>query len=528
MGCHEFADAAADYCPARLAPHTFTLAGTSYSVKILTLQSLSSGFALNLHFEQDIGTAAAFQPLIFRIAGQEFRIDAASADSDGWQWRPSTAIYTAGNQVSVSLIDPTQTPPPPGPGTPGTGGQPVLELPRGPLKLALWTDRSSYRPGQQLRLYRSLDPRRLRDEHAVLLYLQRVGSEQRTYLALHANGDRLRSEPADQFGQPEGAFLFHVPDTVDRQQTWQGPAPLQPGLWQFVMELHSRSESIEPKRIWAKFMVGPGRVLNRRGFQREITQEMTLPGDRVHYLLDRLLVRSGATLRLQAGALLRAHGPSAEIVVEPGSRILAEGTREAPVVLTCSLPAGRRAPGCWAGLRLQAGSALTATRLLVLGFSRSAALVADPRAGQVSEDGTSAVTDSIQFRNRRAHCGWSGAGVEFRTHAALTLRNADTDPNHDPRPKRLQEVRVLTQPQPAPRDHRADLRPQLLPGVLRRAGTLAVPLDQSRQVEPEPVTGIASRVRAVRARRPQTQLDRSLFVPLSMIWRQPPPYEKGA
>ena len=471
----------------------------------------------------------------------------------------------------------------------------MQELPRGPLKLALWTDRVSYRPGQQLRLYRSLDPRRLRDEHAVLLYLQRVGSDQRTYLAPRADDDQPRSEPVDQFGRPEGAFRFRVPATVERQQTWQGPAPLQPGLWQFVMELHSRSDSVEPKRIWAKFTVGPGHLYNRRGFQREVTRELTLTGDRTHYLGDRLVVRPGATLWLRAGTLLRAYGPSAEIVVEPGGRIVAEGTREAPVVLTCSAPVGQRAPGCWgglrihgrapvtggegaaangdawddssgslrylrvefagaspqqdtaapalalhgvgsgtllqhvqvrssagdgfafvggaagcdyclasdsgghglswqrgfrgslrhlyvwqgsgdgdavhgrnldsgpdrqprshpqlanltltaatgaagragrgAGLRLQAGSALTATRLLVLGFARSAALVADPRSGQLFEDGASAVTDSIQHRNLRAHRGWSGAGVKFRTETTLKLRNAGTDPNHDPRPK---------------------------------------------------------------------------------------------
>ena len=44
--------------------------------------------------------------------------------------------------------------------------------------------------------------------------------------------------------------------------------------------------------------------------------------------------------------------PHAAIIVEPGGRIVAEGTREAPVVLTCSVPAGYRQPGCWAGLRI--------------------------------------------------------------------------------------------------------------------------------------------------------------------------------
>ncbi len=596
LGCHRFADANADLCSARLAPNTVTVAGTSYTIRTFAILR-SQAYPLTIDAVVNI-ERAAWTPLILRVDGRDFRVSQATGAADtGYSWNLNTEQQqwanglTVGSQVSVSLIDPTQTTTT----APGPGGQRVQELPRGPLKLALWTDRSSYRPGQQLRLYRSLDPRRLRDEHAVLLYLQRVGSDQRTYLAPRADDDQPRSEPVDQFGRPEGAFRFRVPATVERQQTWQGPAPLQPGLWQFVMELHSRGDSVEPQRVWAKFMVGPGHLYNRRGFQREVTRELTLPGDRTHYLGDRLVVRPGATLRLQAGALLRAYGPSAEIVVEPGGRIVAEGTRQAPVVLTCSAPVGQRAPGCWgglrihgrapvtggegdaaggdawddssgslrylrvefagaspqqdtaapalalhgvgsgtllqhvqvrssagdgiafvggtavceyclasdsgahglswqrgfrgslrhlyvwqgsgdgdalhgrnldsgpdrqprshpqlanvtltaatdaagrpgrgAGLRLQAGSALTATRLLVLGFSRSAALVADPHAGQLFEDGTSTVTDSIQHRNLRAHRGWSGAGVKFRTKTTLKLRNAGTDPNHDPRPK---------------------------------------------------------------------------------------------
>ena len=36
----------------------------------------------------------------------------------------------------------------------------------------------------------------------------------------------------------------------------------------------------------------------------------------------------------------------------PGGPIVAGGTREAPVVLTCSQPVGQREPGCWGGLRI--------------------------------------------------------------------------------------------------------------------------------------------------------------------------------
>ena len=259
------------------------------------------------------------------------------------------------------------------------------ELTQGPLKLALWTDRIGYSPGQPLRLYRTIDPRRSLDEYAVLLYLERVGPQpgqrrvpsaprssagrdleqvgphlgRRRYLAPRSGSDALRAERVDQHGRPPGSFRVIPLAELERELTWQGTAPAEPGLWQFVLELQVGREGGEPLRMWAKFAVGPSRLLNRRGFQREVTDELTLPAGRVHYLLDRLTVRPGATLRLEPGALLMAFGPQAEIVVEPGGRIEASGTRQAPVVLTCSLPPGQRAPGCWAGLRIYGRAPVT-------------------------------------------------------------------------------------------------------------------------------------------------------------------------
>ena len=482
------------------------------------------------------------------------------------------------------------------------GGPPaapaVIELPKGPLKLALWTDRVGYRPGQTLRLYRTLDPRRLPDEHAVLLFLERVGSDERRFLAPRSGSDALRNDRVDQFGLPEGSFLVGPLARTERELTWQGPAPSEPGLWQFVLELREGGETGEVRRMWAKFVVGPGRLLNRKRFQRVLEADLTLDGSRVHYLLDRLVVRAGATLRLEPGALVRAWGKRTEIVVEPGGRIEAAGTRQKPILLTCLQQPGERVPGCWAGLRLHgrapvtggsesyggtdpddssgvlrhvriefagaspeqdtaapalalggvgsgtvldhvqvrsgggdgiafvggtvgcdycvasgsgaaglswqrgfrgrlrhlyvwqgsgegdaidgrhlasgpdreprshpelsnvtlatggtggrwsrgaglrlhAGSGLTARRLAVRGF-RGGAIVVGPRAGQLLEDGTSGVTDSVEYGNLQALHGWGGKGVEFLPRVPL-LRNAGTDPNHDPRTKRLIELKV--------------------------------------------------------------------------------------
>ena len=63
-------------------------------------------------------------------------------------------------------------------------------------------------------------------------------------------------------------------------------------------------------------------------------------------------MHDGATLTIEPGTLVLAFGRHAAIIVEPGGRIVAEGTREAPVVLTCSSTVGWREPGCWGGLRI--------------------------------------------------------------------------------------------------------------------------------------------------------------------------------
>ena len=271
------------------------------------------------------------------------------------------------SSVRVTILDddrsddaadpPAPTPDRPGGGGSGSGSGVAAARERGPdsLKLALWTDRVSYNPGEQIRLFRTLTllQRRVRNRYAVVLFLERVGSGERRYLAPLSGSHALRDQRVDQHGQPAGSFrLGALRPPRERELSWQGPAPLAPGLWQFVMELLPGSESGPPQRLWAKFVVGPGRLLNRRNFVRNVTDELTVEGGRVHYLRDRLVVQYGATLRLEPGALVRAFGPKAEIVVEPGGRIEASGTREAPVVLTCTLPPGERYPGCWAGLRL--------------------------------------------------------------------------------------------------------------------------------------------------------------------------------
>ncbi len=278
-------------------------------------------------------------------------------------------LHTAASQrtASVTVTDDDPTPPgqdpPPDPQNPqdASGGSEQRPRDPQPLQLALWTDKPGYRPGETLRLYRSLAPHDDRGRYRAFAWLERAGGGERQWLAPLSAEGQLHAEAVDARGQPASAASPQSLSAADRELAFEGQAP-EPGLWQFVLELRpgepseqaaAPAEPLRTRRAWAKFAVAQRSVLlNRSGFDREIRSDMTLRADTLYYLGHQLFVHAGATLAIEPGTLLQAFGSHAAIIVEPGGRIVAEGTREAPVVLTCSVPAGYRQPGCWAGLRI--------------------------------------------------------------------------------------------------------------------------------------------------------------------------------
>lgn len=76
-----------------------------------------------------------------------------------------------------------------------------------------------------------------------------------------------------------------------------------------------------------------------------------------YFLAAPLFIRSGVSLAIGPDTRIVA-GAGAYLLAERGARLLAEGTREAPIVFSSAQPIGRRAPGDWRGIML-AGSAPT-------------------------------------------------------------------------------------------------------------------------------------------------------------------------
>ena len=112
-GCHRFASADSQKCPHAMTQHTFTLDGTDYPIRVLSLRTDGGNWTLQIEFSVNPPTSlvgTTWEHVIFRIAGQDFRPTSASGKaSDGFSWiiasgSVSTAFTTAAT-ISVQLID---------------------------------------------------------------------------------------------------------------------------------------------------------------------------------------------------------------------------------------------------------------------------------------------------------------------------------------------------------------------------------------------------------------------------------------
>ena len=187
----------------------------------------------------------------------------------------------------------------------------------------------------------------------------------------------------------------------------------------------------------------------------QLNADTALRAGRPHLVYGTMTVEAGARLTLEAGARLHFH-PRASLVVR--GALLAEGTAEAPVVLTGDRlePYYRDKAGQWGGIHLQPGSTaslrwarvrncITALRADALADTLRLSHCRMERCSHACllANGTSVVADNCLFANganacvsllggehRLSHCTvacyWSG--FSFRGGAALQLHHPDTLP----------------------------------------------------------------------------------------------------
>jgi hypothetical protein len=92
-----------------------------------------------------------------------------------------------------------------------------------------------------------------------------------------------------------------------------------------------------------------------------ITSDTVWTSDNDYLLRGAVFVDDGATLTIHAGTRVVGEKSSiGTLIIARGAKIQANGTREAPIVLTSDQPEGRRARGDWGGLILNGNAPINA------------------------------------------------------------------------------------------------------------------------------------------------------------------------
>ncbi len=85
----------------------------------------------------------------------------------------------------------------------------------------------------------------------------------------------------------------------------------------------------------------------------EIVTNTTLDASKVYLLSGFVYVKSGATLTIPAGTIIRGDKISkATLIITQGAKIVAEGTVAKPIIFTSNIAKGSRSPGDWGGIIL--------------------------------------------------------------------------------------------------------------------------------------------------------------------------------
>jgi hypothetical protein len=219
----------------------------------------------------------------------------------------------------------------------------------------IWTDKLWYQAGETQTLRWTFDPQGDPYPFTIFVYRENILTGDRMYVS---NGS-LSADVRDVFGNAAGSFQPILPAATRAQQLISTGVPAAAGNYHYVAELRDVTATQIVKRAWAKFnVVSNVVVLGGDGQDTEIASDTTWTADTVYRIRYQVFVNSGATLTIEPGTLIVASGQNAVLVVERGGKIMAQGRRELPIVMSCDADLGQRTSGCWAGLILL-GSATT-------------------------------------------------------------------------------------------------------------------------------------------------------------------------
>lgn len=164
-----------------------------------------------------------------------------------------------------------------------------------------------------------------------------------------------------QVGSTATLSTFLTPTNADNQNvTWRSSkssvatvtAGTITGVSLGTADITAVSQSDTTKKATCSVLVIPsnGQVITISG---DITSDTHWYSNAKYMLSGFVYVKNNATLTIEPGTIIKGvSGTKAALIIERGSKILAQGTAAKPIVFTSDKPAGQRAAGDWGGLVL--------------------------------------------------------------------------------------------------------------------------------------------------------------------------------
>ena len=135
----------------------------------------------------------------------------------------------------------------------------------------------------------------------------------------------------------------------------------------------------------------------------DIQTSTTLAAENVYVIprLKQLFVQPGATLTIEPGTQIRGE-QGAVLVITRGAKIMAEGTKEKPIVFTTAQAAGEKTPGYWGGLLVLGAAPININKLSTPAsdeatFEAFTSAIPDGKFGGTDPDDSSGVLKYVRI-----------------------------------------------------------------------------------------------------------------------------------
>ena len=212
----------------------------------------------------------------------------------------------------------------------------------------IWTDKIVYQPGEQVTLRWTAKANNDSYPYTIVAFRQNNQTGAKTYLPGNSTA------VTDMFGrtQADGFNVVRVPDAT--KAVFPGTplaAPSEPGMHTMVVQLRDYMGNRVIKSAYAKF----GVVTGFEDLPAQINSDRTLTNDKAYRIRGIVSVRNNATLTIDPGTYIigqpGSQPPSVLLITNTG-KLVANGTRARPIIMTSSQPVGQRQRGDWGGLIL--------------------------------------------------------------------------------------------------------------------------------------------------------------------------------